>query len=266
MGYWMLRDWARAMPAGYFVVTSNVDGHFEAAGFPSDRILEQHGSIHRYQCTLPCGDALWQDDPPDLDIDLETLQARGTLPRCPECGALARPNVMMFGDVRWVARATKVQQQRYAKWLASVRGKRVVILECGAGKAIATIRSLSERLAAERSRVTLVRINPDATDADEPVDADPDGGARGADADRGEVAGGVQEAARAGEPVPRPVRTAKESAGRPSTAAVVAPCTGRRGLAGRLRGAGQPSAGRRRRRSHPKSRRSRERSICASVN
>ena len=27
-GYRMLRDWARAMPAGYFVVTSNVDGHF----------------------------------------------------------------------------------------------------------------------------------------------------------------------------------------------------------------------------------------------
>jgi NAD-dependent SIR2 family protein deacetylase len=140
MGYWMLRDWGRSMPAGYFVVTSNVDGHFEAAEFPPDLILEQHGCIHRYQCTLPCSDALWLDDPPDLDIDLEALQARGTLPRCPECGVLARPNVMMFGDVRWVARATKVQQQRYAKWLASVR-----------------------------SRVTLVRINSDASDADEPA-------------------------------------------------------------------------------------------------
>jgi len=169
MGYWMLRDWGRSMPAGYFVVTSNVDGHFEAADFPEDQILEQHGCIHRYQCTLPCSDALWQDDPLDLNIDLEALQARGTLPRCPECGLLARPNVMMFGDVRWVACATKVQRQRYAKWLASVRGKRVVILECGAGKAIATIRSLSERLAAEHPRVTLVRINPEATDADEPV-------------------------------------------------------------------------------------------------
>jgi NAD-dependent SIR2 family protein deacetylase len=148
MGYWMLHDWARAMPAGYFVVTSNVDGHFEEAGFPTERILEQHGSLHRYQCTVPCSEALWQDDPPDLNIDLEALRARGSLPRCPECGVVARPNVMMFGDVRWVAGATKVQQQRYAKWLASVRGT---------------------RLAAERDRTTLVRINPDATDADEPV-------------------------------------------------------------------------------------------------
>jgi NAD-dependent SIR2 family protein deacetylase len=37
-----------------------VDGHFAAAGFPEDRILEQHGNLHRYQCTTPCGGATWQ--------------------------------------------------------------------------------------------------------------------------------------------------------------------------------------------------------------
>ena len=100
MGYWMLRDWTRAMPAGHFVVTSNVDGAFEAAGFAADRILEQHGNIHRHQCTVPCSPAIWTDDAPDLQIDLATLQARGPFPRCPECGALARPNVLMFGDCR----------------------------------------------------------------------------------------------------------------------------------------------------------------------
>jgi NAD-dependent SIR2 family protein deacetylase len=168
-GYRRLLEWGRAMPAGYFVVTSNVDGQFGAVGFPGDRVLEQHGNIHRYQCTRPCSDFTWIDDPPDLDIDLETITARGTLPRCPQCGAMARPNVLMFGDADWVPKVTREQERRYRSWLASVRGRRLVVLEFGAGTAIATIRRLGERLAAERDRTTLVRINPDATDADEPV-------------------------------------------------------------------------------------------------
>ena len=53
-------------------------------------------------------------------------------------------------------------------WLASVRGRRVVILELGAGKAIPSIRRLGEDLAT-RDVAALVRINPDATDADEPA-------------------------------------------------------------------------------------------------
>lgn len=34
----------------YFAVTSNVDGHFQAAGFPEQNVLQMHGSIHRLQC------------------------------------------------------------------------------------------------------------------------------------------------------------------------------------------------------------------------
>jgi len=163
MGYWMLRDWARAMPAGHFVVTSNVDGAFEAAGFSAEQILEQHGNIDRYQCTVPCSSAIWTDDASDLQIDLATLQARGPLPRCPECGALARPNVLMFGDFAWVADAMEAQRRRYQQWLASVRGKQLVIIELGAGTALATIRWFGEKLTGERTRTTLVRINPDAS-------------------------------------------------------------------------------------------------------
>ena len=95
--------------------------------------------------------------------------ATGTLPRCPACGALARPNVLMFGDSPWVSEVTHAQQQRYQQWLAAVLGKRVVIVELGAGKAIATIRRLGERVAAERDRATLVR----------PGGGDPADGARG---------------------------------------------------------------------------------------
>ena len=60
------------------------------------RKLERHGNIHRYQCTGPCSKMTWYYDhpgrapdlPPDLKIDLATFRALGTLPRCPECGAL----------------------------------------------------------------------------------------------------------------------------------------------------------------------------------
>jgi hypothetical protein len=75
----------------------------------------------------------------------------------------------MFADPDWLANVRREQEQRYRQWLASVRGRRLVIVELGAGTAIATIRSLGERLASERDRVTLVRVNPDATDAEEPV-------------------------------------------------------------------------------------------------
>ena len=169
IGFSMLLDWGRAMPGGYFVVTSNVDGQFEKAGFHTERILEQHGSIHRLQCSQPCSERIWFEETTDLDIDLETITALGRLPRCPECGDVARPNVLMFVDPDWLAKVTREQEQRYRRWLASVRGRRLVIVELGAGTAIATIRGLGERLASERDRVTLVRVNPDATDAEEPV-------------------------------------------------------------------------------------------------
>lgn len=167
-GYGKLLEWGRAMSGGYFVVTSNVDGHFQAAGFPPSRVLEQHGNIHRHQCTSPCCPATWQGDLTDLKIDMDTLQAKGSLPRCPECGGLARPNVLMFGDTEWVRGDTQQQARRFERWFESVRRMRVVVLECGAGIAIPTIRRVGER-AAERSRTTLVRINPQATEADEPA-------------------------------------------------------------------------------------------------
>jgi hypothetical protein len=75
----------------------------------------------------------------------------------------------MFVDPDWMARVTREQEQRYRQWLASVRGRRLVVIELGAGTAIATIRMLGERLASERDRVTLVRVNPDAADSAEPV-------------------------------------------------------------------------------------------------
>ena len=170
-GFDTLLRWGGSKPGGYFVATSKVDGQFQKAGFLSDRVLELHGSIHRLQCTQPCSDAVWDagDTLLDLDIDMQTLTARAPLPRCPHCGALARPNVLMFNDTDWSADVRHEQEAHFARWLGSIRGRRLVIIELGAGTAIATVRMLGERLVAERHPTSLIRVNPDATDEEEPV-------------------------------------------------------------------------------------------------
>ncbi len=167
-GYRILRSWAQAMPCGSFVVTSNVDGQFHQAGFTDWQVVERHGSVHRYQCTVPCSDAVWDVTEPPFTLDSVNLNLVGALPRCPQCGALARPNVLMYDDVRWLDTVRREQQQRFEAWLASVRGQRIVVIECGAGEGAASVRRVGERLL-ERSRVSLVRINPAATEADEPT-------------------------------------------------------------------------------------------------
>lgn len=165
-GFRLLRDWVRAMPAGHFVVTSNVDEQFQAAGFPDDGILELHGSMFSHQCVVPCCDTTWRAGDLPRVIDANAMRAIGELPSCPHCGGLARPNVLMFEDVDWIAEVQQRQYDRYRHWLAGLGGRRAVVMELGAGTAIPSIRRLGEGLAA-RGRATLVRINPDATEGEE---------------------------------------------------------------------------------------------------
>src|SRR5690606_20746024 len=88
------------------------------------------------------------------------LEARGPLPTCPECGAISRPNVLMFNDWSWISDVTAAQIKGYGAWLGRLRSARarVAIVELGAGTRLPTIRYESERLAAELDG-NLVRIN-----------------------------------------------------------------------------------------------------------
>lgn len=155
-GFELLRQWGDRKPRGSFVFTSNVDGQFQKAGFATDRVYEYHGSIHHLQCLDACDGRIWSaaDFTPDVDDDACTL--RNEVPRCPRCGALARPNILMFGDGEWLAQRTDVQARTLEAWLATVR--RPAIVELGAGTAVPSVRSFSER-AARRFAVPLIRIN-----------------------------------------------------------------------------------------------------------
>src|SRR5512145_3163663 len=72
----VLARWSRR--DGFTLITQNVDGLHERAGA---RTLRLHGSIWELRCTDGCGAQPWEDRRPSLPLP----------PRCPTCGALARP-------------------------------------------------------------------------------------------------------------------------------------------------------------------------------
>ena len=152
-GFAILKNWSSRMAQGSFVFTSNVDGQFQKAGFADARIQEVHGTIHRMQCLDGCCSKTWSAEAFKPVIDETACQLLNDLPRCPHCGALARPNILMFGDWTWVDRESSIQYDQLQAWLSTV--KRLVVVEMGAGKAIPTVRRMSER-----NQPRIIRINP----------------------------------------------------------------------------------------------------------
>ena len=158
-GFEILKRWTEGLDYGAFVFTSNVDGHFQQAGFDHDRVIECHGSIGHLQCTEPCSNAIWRANDLEVEVDMDSFRALSELPVCRRCGALARPNVLMFGDWHWIPGRTSAQERRFSDWLAKAAGPKLVIIELGAGSAVPTVRMTSDQIAA-RSGATLIRINP----------------------------------------------------------------------------------------------------------
>jgi NAD-dependent SIR2 family protein deacetylase len=155
-GFELLRNWIERYSLKCFVVTSNVDGQFQKAGFAEEGIMEVHGSIHQLQCSLPCCGQIWANAEA-IPVDLNTMNARH-FPCCPRCGAVARPNILMFGDAAWLAERSDRQQRRFEEFLAAATNP-LIMIELGAGTTIPTIRRLSEQLI-QRGRARLIRINP----------------------------------------------------------------------------------------------------------
>lgn len=156
-GFQLIRNWLVKFNLPHFVVTSNVDGQFQKAGFGEESILEVHGSIHHLQCLSPCSDGIWENHEA-VPVDFETMKA-GYIPKCRRCGGVARPNILMFNDFSWLSVRTRAQERAYDEFLTDHRGARMVVLEMGAGTAIPTIRFMGESLA-HTGQATLIRINP----------------------------------------------------------------------------------------------------------
>ncbi len=152
-GFHILKKWADTKSFPSFIFTSNVDGHFQKAGFKDVHVYECHGSINHLQCNDFCCTDIWQNES-DITVDEETCRSSEAFPRCPHCGAVARPNILMFGDSMWLPERSRQQMERYLSHMKAMDGKKLVIVELGAGTAIPTVRWESMQYNA-----TVIRIN-----------------------------------------------------------------------------------------------------------
>ncbi|RZQ61866.1 NAD-dependent protein deacetylase [Amycolatopsis suaedae] len=152
-GFALLRSWGERAPGGVRVFTSNVDGQFQVAGFTG--VAEAHGSIHHLQCLARCTERIWPADV-TVTVDEETMRAVPPLPSCPDCGGVARPNILMFGDFGWVGDRTDAQLRELNEWRR--RQRDLVVVELGAGRAVPTVRRYAELASAATG--ALIRINP----------------------------------------------------------------------------------------------------------
>ncbi len=152
-GFRILLDLAGSMPRGAFVVTSNVDGQFQKAGFRDSVICEVHGSIHHLQCLRGCAGDIWPTRNFEPVVDEEQCLLTSALPTCPHCGGLARPNILMFGDGGWLEFRERIQDAALRQWLRRV--ERPVVIELGSGTSIPTVRMMGQQVGGP-----MIRINP----------------------------------------------------------------------------------------------------------
>lgn len=182
-GYSILKEFGEDIANHeYFCVTSNVDGHFEKAGFDVDRIYEIHGSLHYLQSLNPHEEQYFpaseSKELQKLEVDPKTFRATSRLPRCPwNPKLLARPNVLMFSDYGYYARRSNLQSNRFQTFQQKVfdnpkeekekehHHHHLVVIEIGAGLYVPSIRNFSERMISQCGKSsgmkgTLIRINP----------------------------------------------------------------------------------------------------------
>lgn len=71
------------------IVTQNIDGLHQKAG--SRKVYELHGSVLRNYC-MDCGAAY------DLGYTQDSAHCRGSIPICPQCGGIIKPDVVLYEE------------------------------------------------------------------------------------------------------------------------------------------------------------------------
>jgi NAD-dependent SIR2 family protein deacetylase len=169
-----------------FFVTSNIDGLWQRAltskssstndsPLPSDpRLWEIHGNcVGALQCSrapLHCKAGVWDGRAAIQKIQIgEDGVTASSLPLCPLCSSIARPNVMMFSDFAFEAQFIQEQEMRYRQYIGRLGGDMggVTVLEIGAGKGVPTLRVMGEELAKQGAAMIRVSLEDACWDARE---------------------------------------------------------------------------------------------------
>ena len=140
--------WSRRFPR-FVLVTQNVDGLHERAGTLG--VVRFHGSIWTLACAASCGarPGGWED----RRAPLPALP-----PVCPDCGALARPGVVWFGEPIPPAALAASEDSLDCD----------VFLVVGTSSLVMPAAGLAQR--ARRRGAFTIEVNPEATPASSRVD------------------------------------------------------------------------------------------------
>jgi len=132
--------------ADFLLITQNVDGLHQAAG--STRIVELHGNIARVKCARGCGSVDAWDDTDGSEP-----------PRCPQCGAFLRPDVVWFDEMLPAEALLRAEQ---------AAGDCELMLVVGTSAEVHPAAALPE--AARAGGATVAEVNPNPTPLTDRVD------------------------------------------------------------------------------------------------
>jgi NAD-dependent deacetylase len=122
------------------VLTQNVDGLHRAAG--SQNLVEIHGNVARLHCTA----CAWR-------TEVETYAGLAIPPACPDCKALVRPEVVLFGEMLPVSATARLVDE--------LRRGFDLVLSVGTTSAFPYI--AEPMLRAARAGLPAIEINPGNT-------------------------------------------------------------------------------------------------------
>jgi NAD-dependent SIR2 family protein deacetylase len=150
----------------YFIFTSNVDALYGRHGFDSNRVYTPQGDYARMQCVKPCIEKTWSTRSflerirERTDPNTWQLQDESCLPQCPNCGG---PMFMNVRAAHWFLETPYLpQRERLISWLDSVSGRKLLVIEIGAGfNTPSVIRWPAEQIATQHADAKLIRVNPE---------------------------------------------------------------------------------------------------------
>lgn len=148
----------------HFVITTNVDGQFEKAGFEKDKIFAVQGDYAYIQCEDGCHDKLydnknmvkeWLENTKDCKIP------NNLVPKCPVCGKdmdmNLRKDSYFVQDENWYK-----QNKKYEEFLEKAEGNKMLLIEIGVGyNTPGIIKFPFEQMVYRDVNTTMIRINKD---------------------------------------------------------------------------------------------------------
>jgi len=132
------------------VVTQNIDTLHERAG--SVEVIEVHGSIRTSSCRA-CG----------LRVPLAEVVERLPVPACEACGAVLKPDVVMFGEL---------MPERELDRAIGLAREAALLLVVGSSLEVHPVAALPEETLAAGGKLAIVNRGPTPYDADAVVKLD----------------------------------------------------------------------------------------------